>query len=224
MVNPAYLVFRVYPETDNNEVDMYFNFITKTVSSSGAEILGSVKSTDIGVFEIGSIPFSTLILKWVSGSVAAEDYWNSKEHKNIFDKLTINCRNDIIAFIADGLPDDGLVNDPIPTIASYESRIFKFNENKTLLVIEGKVSDQKTIEKYREILFEIMIEQKSYYIVLTSSEGINLLHGKWNEDIFAISKWQSMQSINEFWYCDKYQNVAIPIRTGAGNFSVTGFN
>ncbi len=219
MPNPSYLIIKVKPETIKN-VDEYFKSIIEIASLNGAELLGHVKSTNVVVFEIGSIPSSTLILKWKESSEVVNKFWNSKIHQSIFNKLSLDFRENLTSFIAQGLPDEGLINEPIPTIASYDAATI---ENNVSLIIEGTVSKPKVIEEYREILFEIMIEQKSYYVVLTSSEGIDVLHGKWSEDIFAISRWKSMKSIHEFWYGERYQNTAIPIRIGAGKFSVIGF-
>jgi hypothetical protein len=75
---------------------------------------------------------------------------------------------------------------------------------------------------YNSVLI-VAISVPTTYSLLTSSEGIDVLHGKWSEDIFAISRWKSMKSIHEFWYGERYQNTAIPIRIGAGKFSVIGF-
>jgi uncharacterized protein (DUF1330 family) len=221
--NPSYLVIRVMPDIED-EIDQYFSDVIKAATSKGAKLLGLERSSNLVIYEKGSIPFSTLIIKWPEGQSTSIDFWKSQLHKNIFNELSIVFKNQIIAFTAEGLPDKGLIDDPIPTIASYDFNTSEVNSNKFILIIDGTVTKPKVIDKYREILFDIMQEQKSYYIVLTASEGIKILHGKWNEDIFAISLWQSKESVNDFWYGKKYQKTAIPLRIGAGEFTVIGFS
>ena len=46
------------------------------------------------------------------------------------------------------------------------------------------------------------------------------LSGEWKEQIFAISRWPTRASAEDFWFADRYQGTAIPIRIGAGKFTV----
>jgi len=217
---PGYLIVRVHPDTQNG-VDEYFRSIITLSKYNEAIEVGSALTNNLEIFEPRSIPFSTLIIKWPKGNQSAISFWRSEKHQNIL--KGIKFKQNIIAFVAQGLPEEGLPNDPTPTIATYEANTFIDNKNEVCLIIDGVIEKPEIIEKYREILFEIMIEKKSYYTVITSAEGINLLYGSWQEDIFAISKWPSMRKIHEFWYSHKYQNEGIPLRTGAGKFSVVGF-
>ena len=221
MNSPAYLVIRVHPDTQDG-VDEYFRSVATVANYKGGMEVGSALASNVEIFEPGSIPFATLIIKLPEGEQSAIFFWNCIEHQSIFRRIKF--KDNIIAFVAQGLPEEGLPNDPTPTIASYEPNTFTDNKNEVCLIIDGVILKTEIIDKYREILFEIMIEKKSYYTVITLTEGINLLHGTWKEDIFAISKWPSMKNIHEFWYSDKYQNEGIPLRTGAGKFSVIAFN
>ena len=46
------------------------------------------------------------------------------------------------------------------------------------------------------------------------------LSGSWREQIFAISRWPTSASAEDFWYADRYQSTGIPLRIGAGKFTV----
>lgn len=62
--------------------------------------------------------------------------------------------------------------------------------------------------------------QGAYYTAFEIEGHVNLLCGKWPHDIFAISRWPDHDAGHAFWDSDRYQNIAIPVRTGAGNFLV----
>ena len=86
---------------------MYYNSVLIVAISvpttysllTGAELLGHVKSTNVVVFEIGSIPSSTLILKWKESSEVVNKFWNSKIHQSIFNKLSLDFRENLTSFI-----------------------------------------------------------------------------------------------------------------------------
>jgi uncharacterized protein (DUF1330 family) len=63
-------------------------------------------------------------------------------------------------------------------------------------------------------------EQGAYYIAFEIEGGARVLHGEWPYDIFAISRWPDHAAGHAFWDSDRYQNTAIPTRTGAGEFWV----
>jgi uncharacterized protein (DUF1330 family) len=49
---------------------------------------------------------------------------------------------------------------------------------------------------------------------------VEALSGEWTEQILAISRWPTRAAAEDFWYSDRYQAEAIPIRLGAGRFTV----
>jgi len=91
MINPSYLIIRVNPEIVK-DVDEYFKSIIEIASLDGAELLGHVKSINVEIFEIGSIPSSSLILKWKESSEVVNKFWNSKIHQSIFNRLSLDFR------------------------------------------------------------------------------------------------------------------------------------
>jgi len=49
------------------------------------------------------------------------------------------------------------------------------------------------------------------------SIGVKAQRGGWR---IAISRWPDYAAGHAFWDSDRYQNTAIPVRTGAGDFLV----
>ncbi|MBT8447875.1 MAG: DUF1330 domain-containing protein, partial [Gammaproteobacteria bacterium] len=53
--------------------------------------------------------------------------------------------------------------------------------------------------------------------------AVTVLAGNWGEHALIVSAWPAPENARDFWYCDAYQNEAIPARTGAGRFTVSLF-
>ena len=49
---------------------------------------------------------------------------------------------------------------------------------------------------------------------------VTALSGVWRDQIFAISRWPTRAAAEDFWFCDRYQTQAIPLRVGYGRFDV----
>jgi uncharacterized protein (DUF1330 family) len=55
-----------------------------------------------------------------------------------------------------------------------------------------------------------------------SAGEVTALHGEWSDVIFAISRWPTRAAAEDFWYSERYQKTAIPLRlNGAGRFTVS---
>lgn len=119
-----------------------------------------------------------------------------------------------------GLPADGLPTMmDIPTVASVP-RPPKGLRN-ALMVIQGSASNQTQMDKYRDVILPMMKERGSYYEAFALAEGeVVALSGSWREQIFAISRWPTRASAEDFWYAERYQSTGIPLRIGAGKFTV----
>ena len=83
MNSPAYLVIRVHPDTQDG-VDEYFRSVATVANYKGGMEVGSALATNVEIFEPGSIPFATLIIKWPEGEQSAIVFWNGMEHQSIF--------------------------------------------------------------------------------------------------------------------------------------------
>jgi uncharacterized protein (DUF1330 family) len=119
-----------------------------------------------------------------------------------------------------GLPAEGLPTMmDIPTIASVP-RPPKGLRN-ALMVIRGTGTNPARMDKYRDIILPMMKELGSYYEAFALAAGeVVPLSGEWKEQIFAISRWPTRASAEDFWFAARYQGTAIPLRIGAGKFTV----
>lgn len=119
-----------------------------------------------------------------------------------------------------GLPLNGLPDLPdVPTVASVP-RPPKGLRN-ALMVIQGSSTDPAQMDRYRDVILPMIKERGGYYEVFALADGeVTALSGVWTEQIFAISRWPARTSAEDFWYSDRYQRVAIPLRVGAGRFTV----
>ncbi len=66
----------------------------------------------------------------------------------------------------------------------------------------------------------MMRERGAYYIAFELGGSVTVLAGAWQEGIFAISRWPRRAHAEDFWFSERYQQTAIPIRTGVGRFDV----
>jgi uncharacterized protein (DUF1330 family) len=125
---------------------------------------------------------------------------------------------DLVALASAGLPYEGWPGNFVPTIATVD--VPESGAPRTFMVIEGTGTDQDRMDRYRDMILPMMRERGAYYIAFELGGNVRVLAGEWNEGIFAISRWPSQAHAEDFWYCDQYQQQAIPIRTGVGKFDV----
>lgn len=127
-----------------------------------------------------------------------------------------------LVLIADSLPDAGLPDLPgIPTAASVakppaDARCY-------FLLIRGRAWDQARLDAYRDVILPMHFERGGYYESFAIAPGqVEALSGEWTDAIFAISRWPDRSRAEDFWFSDRYQTQAIPLRIGAGRFTVHG--
>lgn len=124
----------------------------------------------------------------------------------------------LIALSCTGLPYGGLPGNFVPTIATVD--IPASEHPPTFMLIEGTGHDQERMDRYRDMILPMMRERGSYYIAFELGGNVKVRAGAWEEGIFAISRWPSKAHAEDFWYSPRYQDEAIPIRTGVGKFDV----
>jgi uncharacterized protein (DUF1330 family) len=124
----------------------------------------------------------------------------------------------LVALACNGIAYEGWPGNFVPTIATVD--VPDTGAARTFMVIEGTGTEQDRMDRYRDMILPMMRERGAYYIAFELGGDVKVLAGEWSEGIFAISRWPSKALAAEFWYCDKYQNEAIPIRTGVGKFDV----
>jgi uncharacterized protein (DUF1330 family) len=88
------------------------------------------------------------------------------------------------------------------------------------MLIEGSVTDEARIDQYRDIILPMLRERGAYYPLFELGGNVRVLAGEWSQGILAVSRWSSVDPAHDFWFSDRYQNTAIPMRTGAGTFEV----
>lgn len=123
-----------------------------------------------------------------------------------------------VALACAGIPYEGWPGGFVPTIATVD--VPDAGAPRTYMVIEGTGTDQARMDQYRDIILPMMRERGAYYVAFQLGGDVRVLAGQWSDGIFAISRWPSRTHAEDFWYSDRYQNTAIPLRTGAGRFDV----
>jgi uncharacterized protein (DUF1330 family) len=119
---------------------------------------------------------------------------------------------------ATGLPYEGWPGHPVPTIATVT---IPASENaRAYMLIEGTGTDETRMDAYRDIILPMLRERGAYYPLFELGGAVKVLHGNWAWGILAVSRWPDIDRAHDFWFCDRYQNSAIPTRTGAGRFEV----
>ncbi|NJP12362.1 MAG: DUF1330 domain-containing protein, partial [Leptolyngbyaceae cyanobacterium RU_5_1] len=88
------------------------------------------------------------------------------------------------------------------------------------MLIEGTGIDDARMDQYRSIILPMLRERGAYYVAFELGGNVRVLAGEWAEGIFAISRWPDLAAAHDFWFCERYQKIAIPTRTGASRFEV----
>ena len=125
-----------------------------------------------------------------------------------------------LVLVVNGLPANGLPEMmAIPTVASVP--VAPSLPRNSLMVVRGSVTNQDQLDKYRDVILPMLKERAGYYEVFAISPGeVTALSGEWRDQIFAISRWPSRVAAEDFWFSDRYQTQAIPLRVGHGHFDV----
>jgi uncharacterized protein (DUF1330 family) len=126
--------------------------------------------------------------------------------------------SDLVALACNGIAYEGWPGNFVPTIATVN--VPDADAPRTFMVIEGTGTDQPRMDRYRDMILPMMRERGAYYVAFELGGDVSVLAGEWSEGIFAISRWPSKALAEDFWFSEKYQNEAIPIRTGVGKFDV----
>lgn len=124
----------------------------------------------------------------------------------------------LVALACNGIAWEGWPGNFVPTIATVD--VPQADGARTFMVIEGTGTDQTRMDRYRDIILPMMRERGAYYVAFELGGDVAVLAGEWSEGIFAISRWPSRAHAEDFWTCERYQQTAIPLRTGAGRFDV----
>ena len=189
--------------------------IVDAIVAGGGDVVAARTEEEVEQLEPGTPPASVVIGRW--GSRAALDRAWEREVGRATDSLD---DDGLVSLAVRGLPPEGLPDQlEIPTVASVPP--IPDSAPPTYMTIQGSVTDPVRIQGYRDVILPMLKELGAYYTVFAVEAGfVRPLRGTWSEQIFAISAWPTHQAAHDFWYSDRYQNVAVPIRTGIGAFHV----
>lgn len=213
MPNPTFVLAEL-PGEHANQLGT-IERLASAALSSGGRVLGKAHAAQVSCFEPGAAASSLVLVVWPSheqgmeGARAMERWLPAVETGTPANLLVIN-----------GLPADGLPGLPdIPTVASVP--VPPIAPRNALMVIRGSASDSARMDKYRDIILPMMKERGSYYEAFALQAGeVTAVAGRWDEQIFAISRWPTRRHAEDFWFAERYQTEAIPHRIGAGRFTV----
>lgn len=215
MADAEFLIVQIHPDADER-LSASLQTLGARIESSAGSILSCKGSPDVEALEPGSIAYASLISEWPD-SQALDEFWSGAKKEQEFAPLLGGDGVRILAVAS--LPKEGWPGEAVPTIATVPDS--GLSGPLGYLIVDGEAYDADRLSAYQDILFDLMIERHSYYIALTDATGVRVLSGEWDEQIYAISRWPNMELARDFWYSDRYQKEAIPIRTGAGHFTVT---
>jgi uncharacterized protein (DUF1330 family) len=122
------------------------------------------------------------------------------------------------ALAAPGLPYEGWPGHAVPTIATVD--VPTGSTPRAFMLIEGTGTDDTRMDAYRDIILPMIRARGGYYPLFELGGGVRVLAGSWSEAVLAISRWPTIAAARDFWFSERYQTVAIPIRTGVGRFEV----
>jgi len=199
----AYLIVR------SSAPDAWFGEFVNRVSAA-AHVVGLARLHEVRALEPGTLPAHTLILDYPSKQ-AARDSLSSMPTE------LLNEPSEPLILLMAKVPEAGFDDPSIPTRANAEAVP---DDGPVLMLIEGSATDQERLNTYREIILPMMFERHAYYTVFELGGDVEVLSGTWDEDIFAISRWPSLEAAYDLWHSDRYQNEAIPLRIDVGRFEV----
>lgn len=187
------------------------------VAAAGGEVLAAAPAGRVACLEPGTVASGMLLARFRM-ELGELQRASAGLIKRLRDALPGHTQAQVLA--VNGLPDEGLPEMmDIPTAASVP--VPPKRPRNALMVIRGSVSNQAKIDGYRDVILPMLKERGGYYEVFALQPGEVLpLAGEWTEQIFAVSRWPAADNANDFWFAERYQQVAIPKRIGYGRFTV----
>lgn len=199
----------------------YLEGLEELLAGESSKLLGKGDRSAVECLEAGT-PQAEIALFQFDDAQQAGELWNSDANRRLLSTHGLAGNPGTLALLAPGLPYTGLPDAPdIPTIASVEPPPGRGPRH--YMIIQGTGTDQARMDRYRDIILPMMADLGSYYIAFNIGGGTETLAGAWPWEIFAISRWPDYRAGHDFWDSDRYRNVAVPLRTGAGTFHVHFF-
>jgi uncharacterized protein (DUF1330 family) len=181
---------------------------TAAILDSRGALLTASRADQVEVLEPGTAHTALLVARFAfeSDLVAC---WNA--HSNLV-------ADDVQVLACVGLPYEGWPGHDVPTIATV--MVPAAEAPRAYMLVEGTGTDEERMDRYRDIILPILRDRGAYYSLFELGGNVRVLAGSWSQGILAISRWPSADLAKDFWFCERYQKTAVPIRTGAGTFDV----
>ena len=212
---PSFLYFQLSGSGKNMR---YLEDISALLREWPCRQLAICDRSEVECLESGT-PVAEVGLFQFSDAEPAKEFWSGAENRRLLAANGIAEDPGTLVLLSSGLPGNGLPEAPeIPTVASVMPP--RGRGPRHFMLIQGTGTDQARMDEYRDIILPMMSELGSYYIAFNIAGGTEVLMGNWPWEIFAISRWPDYRAGHDFWDSDRYQNLAIPTRTGAGTFHV----
>lgn len=200
---PAFLILKFPAASDAGSIKRW----SLAISAARGTILAAATADAVKPLEEGCAHDALVLARFpVAGDL--DRFWNTAPEQPA----------GLVALAADGLPWEGWPGHDVPTIATVT--VPDDGAPRCYMLIEGTGHDEERLNRYRDIILPMLRERGAYYVLFSLGGTTRVLSGAWDEAVLAISRWPSQARAEEFWYSDRYQKVAVPIRTGVSRFDV----
>lgn len=218
MTAPAFLYLQLSGAGANMR---YLEALAAMAGASSGRLLGMGARNMVERLEPGTTAAELALLQFEQAD-AARQLWHSDENRQLLTRHGLAGEAGTLALLVPGLPYAGLPEAPeIPTVASVTPPADR--GPRCYMVIQGTGADPERLDRYRDVILPMIAEQGGYYIAFDIEGGAQALSGAWPWEIFAVSRWPDHRAGHAFWDSERYQQVAKPMRAGAGTFLVHFF-
>lgn len=210
--NPCFLVAQV---PDALAARHAFPALARLAAMAGATVLAVAPPRQVEPLEAGTPLEGVMILRW-RDAAALRRWWQDAGTQAAAAPVTSVAGARVVRVA--GLPAAGLPGDALPTVASVDAP--RLDTPPAYMLVQGSVTAVEPIQRYVAVIMPMLRERGGYYVVYAQAPDVEVLHGVWNEQAYIISRWPTLDAARDFWWCDRYQDIAIPLRTGHGTFTV----
>ena len=201
--SPAFLILKFPAVSDATTVDAWSHAIT----AARGTVLAAGTADAVKPLEEGSAHDALVLARFAVPS-DLDQFWSVAPTQPA----------GLTALAADGLAWEGWPGHDVPTFATVH--VPDDGVARAYMLIEGTGRDEQRLDQYRDIILPMLRERGAYYVLFSLGGTTRVLAGKWDEAVLAISRWPSSARADDFWYSERYQQKAIPIRTGVSRFDV----
>lgn len=201
--SPAFLILKFPAATDAGSIERW----SDAIATNRGTVLAAASADAVKPLEEGSAHDALVLARFAVAS-DLDVFWSEAP-------VFPTC---LVALAAEGLPWEGWPGNEVPTIETVT--VPDDGTPRCYMLIEGTGRDEQRLDQYRDIILPMSRERGAYYVLFSLGGTTRVLAGAWDEAVLAISRWPSRARAEDFWYSERYQKVAIAIRTGVSRFDV----